>query len=82
MKLFLTGVALGLALTFASSAEGRLCAIGAHHAHCLHQHGKHPHRDRLIVAPPPDVPFVPYESYYPPMPATLFDLPPDRDFLN
>lgn len=85
MKLLLSVIVLGLFVTaFAPQAEARICADGAHRPRCsVHKRVAHKHHYRhirrysengFIVAVPS------YVYYYPPMPATIFDLPPERGF--
>ncbi len=87
MKLLVSAIVLGLgAITFAPQAEAQICAHGAHRAHCsAHKriaHGHYYHyvrryseRAAWVLEPP-----LPYVYYYPPMPAAIFDLPPERGF--
>jgi hypothetical protein len=84
MKLILSAFVLGLGLAAAvPAAEARVCA---HRTHCgVHQriaHLHHHHNWRygengaIGGAPPP------YGNYYPPVPASVFDLPPDSAPVN
>ncbi|HEY1735904.1 MAG TPA: hypothetical protein VGG12_04595 [Methylovirgula sp.] len=59
------------------------CSQAAYDPFVRHgRHRLHWHDAPASVALPPPEPAIPYPEYYPPMPASLFDLPPDRDFLN
>jgi hypothetical protein len=95
MKQWLFVVAFGAALNAGGVAHARPCADRAPDISCDHpvhlaqthhpRHRWHWHEHPVILAAPPaDDPgrYVPYEQFYPPMPASIFDLPPDRDFLN
>ncbi|MGB8278574.1 MAG: hypothetical protein WCF20_11680 [Methylovirgula sp.] len=94
MKLLVSVIVLGLFVTaFAPRAEARICGHGAHRAHCVaaerfaqrrasRQMWRYGEKTVVIAAPQPDVGYIPYEQYYPPMPATIFDLPPERGFFN
>lgn len=85
-----TVVTIAAPFVAASCAEAHRCT--AHHGGCRRarldpndhygQHRLHWHDAPAIVALPPPEPVVPYQEFYPPMPASLFDLPPDRDVLN
>jgi hypothetical protein len=94
MKLIVSTFVLGLALVVSGpSAEARVCAAGAHGAHCIshkrvahryHHHYHHFYHHHYIHhyseygAPPPP----PYSYYYPPTPAAVFDLPPEPYTAN
>lgn len=81
MKLLVSTFVLGFALTaLTSAAEARICANGAHRAHCMghkwHGHMRHyrhpPYYEEgsVIIAPPP-----PYVYFYPPFSAPMADNP-------
>lgn len=93
MKSILPGlIAALLAGSAAAPAEAHPCKDGLHHAHCAAPRHFSAHRawsahqawrERIDAAErQAEISYVPYQYYYPPMPATLFDLPPNRDFLN
>ncbi|MGA3302802.1 MAG: hypothetical protein ABSC72_05880 [Methylovirgula sp.] len=81
-------------LIVAAPAMAHPCLGPVHHLGCHHagfdpydhygRHRLHWHDAPVIVAlpPPQPEPSLPYQDFYPPMPASLFDLPPDHDFLN
>lgn len=72
-----------------NAAQARPCPDKTQNMSCdhparlarMHRHSWHQYEHRVMVAAPPAA-YVPYEEFYPPMPASIFDLPPDRDFLN
>ena len=76
----------------ATRAAAHPCLGPVHRLGCSHagadpyehygRHRLHWHDAPVIVALPAPEPAIPYPEFYPPMPASLFDLPPDRDFLN
>lgn len=94
MNRWLSVFAIGALLALGAPAEGRSCRHQADEPSCARHvrlaqmhHGRrlwHPHEPPVILAAPPpfDPTYIPYEQFYPPMPASIFDLPPDRDFLN
>lgn len=79
-------------LTATAPAAAHPCLGPVHHLGCSHaaldpydhygRHRLHWHDAPAVVELPAPEPLLPYQEYYPPVPASLFDLPPDRDFLN
>ncbi len=87
MKFILGAFVLWLLMTAAAPiAEARQCAHDGHHAHPMHcpapARVDHGHDRRIWRTGEKSVIDIPYEHYYPPMPASILDLPPDRDFFN
>ena len=83
MKFLLSALALGLAVTAAASqAEAAACS-SAHHGHCAyHKHMAYHHHHHWRYgddegAGPRVAVYPPYTYYYPPTPATIFDVPPE-----
>lgn len=85
MKLLISALTLGFAVAAASQAQAHVCADGTHRSHCVYHkhvvHHYHHHFHYVEAAPPPPPPGVVYypgyRYYYPPTPATLFDVPPE-----
>jgi len=94
MNRWLFVIAIGAVLGAGGAAQARPCPDKTREISCDHpgrlaqvHHPRRPwhlHEHRVVLAAPPpaDAGYVPYEQFYPPMPASIFDLPPDRDFLN
>jgi hypothetical protein len=87
MRQWLFVVAIGAMLDAGSAAQACPAQQAScdHPAHLAHhpRHRWHRHEHWEAARRPADpARYVPYEEFYPPMPASIFDLPPDRDFLN
>jgi hypothetical protein len=84
MKLWISALTLGFAVAVAASqAQAHVCADGTHHSHCVYHkhvvhHHMHHHWHYAEGVPPRGVVYYPpYSYYYPPTPATIFDVPPE-----
>lgn len=83
MKLLISALTFGFAVAAAASqAQAHVCANGSHRTHCVYHrhvvHHVHHHFHYVEEAPPQgQIYYPPYSYYYPPTPATIFDIPPE-----